>query len=184
MPHPSPSRYSAEQRHDGEAHAEATVTTSTTQQPGDVDVPGDDPVTQLTWAVEEVRLAEARLERRRQASCGPGHSEREAMRFIADRADAGAPPTPTELARHLGLTTPSVSAIVRRLREGGLIATQRNADDRRSKLLVPASRTAPDTADALAPAIRAAAADLDPGEALRLAAFLAHVRDLVDADCR
>jgi len=165
---------------------EAHMATSTKRTVIDAepDVLGDDPVTQLTWAVEDLRLAESRLSRRRQASCGPGHSEREAMRFIAERADAGKPATPTELATHLGLTTPSVSAIVRRLLEGGLISTRQHDDDRRSKLLEPASRNAPDTADALAPAIRAAAADLDPGEAQRLAAFLAHVRDLVDADCR
>ncbi|WP_186329466.1 MarR family winged helix-turn-helix transcriptional regulator [Agrococcus jejuensis] len=162
------------------------MATSTTQVSLDVepDVPGDDPTTQLTWAVEELRLAESRLSRRRQTSCGPGHSEREAMRFIADRADAGKPATPTEVATHLGLTTPSVSAIIRRLQDGGLISTRQHADDRRSKLLEPSSRNAPDTADALAPAIRAAAAELDPAEAKRLAAFLAHVRDLVDADCR
>jgi hypothetical protein len=161
----------------------ATSTTQGTRMP-EVDVPGDDPVTQLTWAVEELRLAESRLSRRRQASCGPGHSEREAMRFIAERADAGKPPTPTELATHLGLTTPSVSAIVRRLQRGGLISTRQHSEDKRSKLLEPASRNAPDTADSLAPSIRAAAADMDPGEAQRLAAFLAHGRDLVDADCR
>ncbi|QCR18439.1 MarR family winged helix-turn-helix transcriptional regulator [Agrococcus sp. SGAir0287] len=162
------------------------MTTSTTRDAAEapVDVPGDDPVTQLTWAVEELRLAESRLSRRRQASCGPGHSEREAMRFIAERSDAGKPATPTELATHLGLTTPSVSAIVRRLQEGGLISTRQHADDRRSKLLEPSSRNAPDTADQLAPAIKAAAAELDPAEAVRFAAFLAHVRDLVDADCR
>lgn len=161
--------------------AASTTTSPVATEP---DVPGDDPVTQLTWAVEDLRLAESRLSRRRQTSCGPGHSEREAMRFIADRSDAGRPATPTELATHLGLTTPSVSAIVRRLLDGGLISTRRHADDRRSKLLEPASRNAPDTADVLAPAIRAAASDLDPAEARRLAAFLAHVRDLVDADCR
>lgn len=148
------------------------------------DVPGDDSVTQLVWAVEEVRLAESRLSRRRQSACGPGHSEREAMRFIADRADSGKPATPTELAMHLGLTTPSVSAIIRRLQDGGLISTRQHADDRRSKLLEPASRNTPDTADPLSASIRAAAGELAPDEARRMADFLAHVRDLVDADCR
>lgn len=162
------------------------MSASTTQETPtpEVDVPGDDPATQLMWAVEEVRLAESRLSRRRQAACGPGHSEREAMRFIAERADAGRPATPTELAQHLGLTTPSVSAIVRRLQDGGLISTRQHADDRRSKLLEPASRSSPESADPLAPAIRAAAARLDPAEAQRMADFLAHVRDLVDQECR
>lgn len=161
-----------------------SATTTHDGHVAEADVPGDDPVTQLMWAVEEVRLAESRLSRRRQAACGPGHSEREAMRFIAERADAGRPATPTELAQHLGLTTPSVSAIVRRLQDGGLISTRQHADDRRSKLLEPASRTSPDSADPLAPAIRAAAARLDPAEAQRMADFLAHVRDLVDQECR
>lgn len=46
--------------------------------------------------------------------------------------------TPSELARHVGLTSGATTAMLDRLEKAGLIERQPNPDDRRGTLIVPA----------------------------------------------
>ncbi|WP_314455418.1 MarR family transcriptional regulator [uncultured Microbacterium sp.] len=144
----------------------------------------DDAATTAARAVERLRLAEARLARRRQSDCGPSENARAAMRFILERADAGATVTPSELAQHLGISAASVTGMLDRLHAGGLIAFVANPTDRRSKFVVPFDRgTDPDAIDPVTAQIRAFAAELPDDAADHVAAFLDRVREVVDAEC-
>ncbi|WP_150953060.1 MarR family transcriptional regulator [Microbacterium testaceum] len=144
----------------------------------------DDPATTAALAVERLRLAEARLSRRRQSECGPSENARAAMRLILERADAGATLTPTEIAQSLGISTASVTGMLDRLRAGGLIDFVANPSDRRSKFVVPFDRaTDPDAIDPVTARIREFALGLPDDTAGQVAAFLDRVREVVDAEC-
>lgn len=143
-----------------------------------------DTIVDAARAVERLRLAEARLARRRQTQCGPSETARAATRFIYEKADAGEDVTPTEIAEHLGLSTASVTGILQRLRRGGLITFARNPDDGRSKRVVPVDRSADlDDIDPLAARIRDFATGLTEREAQHVARFLDAITDAVDSEC-
>lgn len=143
-----------------------------------------DTIVDAARAVERLRLAEARLARRRQTQCGPSETARAATRFIYEKADAGEDVTPTEIAEHLGLSTASVTGILQRLRRGGLITFARNPDDGRSKRVVPVDRSADlDDIDPLAARIRDFATGLTEREAEHVARFLDAITDAVDSEC-
>lgn len=136
-------------------------------------------------AIEELRRAEAHLSRRRQTACGPGDTERIAMRFILEQADAERPVTPRDLADHLGVTSASVTALLDRLRQGQMIEVRPHASDGRKKLVMPVDRTDdPDLIDPLTAGIRELAADLSPSEAELLAGFMDRITDLVSRECQ
>jgi hypothetical protein len=144
----------------------------------------DDAATTAARAVERLRLAEARLARRRQTDCGPSENARAAMRLVLERADSGATLTPTEVAQHLGISAASVTGMLDRLHAGGLVAFVVNPSDRRSKFIVPFDRdTDLGTIDPVTARIRAFAAELPVGTADQVAAFLDRVREVVDAEC-
>src|SRR5512147_1838282 len=50
--------------------------------------------------------------------------------------------TPSELARHTGLTSGATTAMLDRLEKAGLIERRQNPDDRRGTLIVPAKSSA------------------------------------------
>ena len=148
-------------------------------------VTDDDPSAVAARAVERLRLAEARLARRRQTGCGPSENARAAMRLILERADEGGTVTPTEIAQALAVSTASVTGMLDRLAAGGLIGFVANPADRRSKFVVPFDRsTDADAIDPVTARIREFALDLPPGAADQLADFLDRVREVVDAECR
>lgn len=144
----------------------------------------DDAVDLTSRSVERLRLAEARLARRRQTDCGPSETARAAMRFIWERSDAGSPVTPTEIAEKLDISTPSVTAMLTRLHEGGMVSFHRNPDDGRSKFVLPYDRSVdPDELDPLGARIREFAEELAPSEAELVARFLDRVIDAIDREC-
>ncbi|OZD31252.1 hypothetical protein CH252_39970 [Rhodococcus sp. 06-1477-1B] len=144
----------------------------------------DDPAMTAALAVERLRLAEARLARRRQTDCGPSENARAAMRLILERADAGVTVTPTEIAQTLAISTASVTGMLDRLRAGGLIDFMANPADRRSKFVIPFDRsTDPDAIDPVTARIREFALGLPDDTADQVAAFLDRVREVVDAEC-
>jgi DNA-binding MarR family transcriptional regulator len=145
----------------------------------DVDV-----ATGAALAVERLRLSEARLSRRRQNDCGPSENARAAMRFVLDRTDAGENVTPTAIAQHLGVSTASVTGMLDRLHNGGLIAFAPNPDDRRSKLVVPFDRDADlEDIDPLTARIRELADEIPDEAAAHITRFLDRVREAVDQEC-
>lgn len=136
-------------------------------------------------AVERLRVAEAKLARRRQTDCGPSETARAAMRFVYDSADSDRPVTPTEIAAHVGVSTASMAGILQHLRKGGLVTFQRNPDDGRSKFVVPVDRSGDlEDVDPLSAHVRRLAERLTVDEASTLMGFLDKVTAAVDRECR
>ncbi|MFC7430873.1 MULTISPECIES: MarR family winged helix-turn-helix transcriptional regulator [unclassified Agrococcus] len=136
------------------------------------------------WAIEELRLAEARLVRRRQSACGPSQTTREVLRLVTEAADDDRPLTPKALARLVNITPGGMTAILKRLAENGLVAYRPVAGDARSKVVVPSNRNDPDAADPVTERIRDVVRGLDAGEAEVLVRVLAQVQRAVDEECR
>lgn len=147
-------------------------------------MPDQETIADAARAVERLRLAEARLARRRQTQCGPSETARAATRLIFEKSDAGERVTPTEIAEHLGLSTASMTHILHRLRGGGLITFVRNPDDGRSKYVVPVDRSTDlEDIDPLGTRIREFAKGLTEREAAHVVRFLEAVSDAVDEEC-
>ncbi|WP_157674708.1 MarR family winged helix-turn-helix transcriptional regulator [Agrococcus jejuensis] len=134
----------------------------------------------VSWALEELRLAEARLDRRRQGRA-PTSRERAATRWIFERDDAGDPATPSELAEHLGISQSTASELIAKLVDDGIVATRQHPRDGRSKVLSPMNRNDHiEGDDALTDEIRIAVAHLTDEQAIAVRDFLDHLRELVD----
>ncbi|MET0161662.1 MAG: MarR family transcriptional regulator [Microbacteriaceae bacterium] len=132
-------------------------------------------------AVDALRRAEAHLVRRRQAGAGLSDVDRTALRLVIERSLQAEHATPTDLARHLGISTASTTALVDRLVRGGLIETHPHPIDRRKKTLSPTAGTRhPDEVGSLAASIREVAADLSDTEAQLLIGALARITRAVD----
>jgi len=143
----------------------------------------DDP-RDVAGAVERLRLAEARLARRRQTDCGPSENARAAMRLILDRADEDDFITPTEIANALGVSTASVTGMLDRLHAGGLIGFAANPADRRSKYVVPFDRSVADAPiDPITAEVTRLAASLPTGARGQVVEFLERIREVIDAEC-
>lgn len=139
----------------------------------------------VAGAVEDVRIAEGQLERRRTMRCGPSATTREALRLVAAAADAGTPLTPSDLALELRLKTPSVSSILTKLTKHGLVSTMASESDGRRKHIIPSDRHLDvDALDPLNGAIRALVAELSDDETAVVADFLSSLRMLIDSECR
>lgn len=134
----------------------------------------------LLRAVESLRLAESRLTRRREADRGPNESDRLALIYILDRADAGSPVTPGELGAHIGITTGATSSLIRRLAAAHLIEVQPYPGDLRRRLLVPGSRRPPSELDPASAAIRRLVTGLSAEERAVTTEFIAQVAQLLD----
>ena len=135
--------------------------------------------------VEELRRAEAHLARRRQTACGPSETDRSAMRFILEAADDERPITPTDLAKHLGITTASTTAVLDRLGRGQMVELRQHPDDRRKRLVVPVDRSDdPDLIDPLTATIRELGDELSPHEAELVNGFLTRITQAVKRECQ
>ncbi|HEX4248125.1 MAG TPA: MarR family transcriptional regulator [Pseudonocardia sp.] len=86
---------------------------------------------QLAIEVRAVMVAADTYRRAMAAALGVGVTEVSALGEI--RQDG--PLTPSELARRLGLTSPSVTSLLDRLETAGLVARRRHPADRRSVLV-------------------------------------------------
>lgn len=126
-------------------------------------------------------MAEARLERRREALAQPSAIERAVLRRVFERADAQDPATPSDLAEHVGLTRPAMSILLRRMESTGLVVLRPHPGDGRSKIVLPLSRNDHlDGDDALTDDIRAVAARLSSHEADLVVDFLEGLREVID----
>jgi hypothetical protein len=130
--------------------------------------------------VERLRLAEAKLARRRQSTSGLNDTDRAAVRFILENSDTENEMTPSVLAAALHLTPPAMTSVVDRLVRGGFITVAPHPTDRRKKIIEPFDRTVdPDHVDPLTTRIRAISASLPHADSLVVGAFLQRVLDVV-----
>lgn len=135
----------------------------------------------VAYALEDLRLAESRLERRREAISAPSATDRAALRFAFERYDGGDAASPSDLADHLGLSRSAVSLMLRRLVEAGTLRLELHPHDGRKRMLVPVSRNDHlDGDDALTDRMRAVASRLSGDEARVVTAFLEELREVID----
>lgn len=139
------------------------------------------PVHRVAEAVERLRLAEARLERRRESWRQPSPLERAGLRFVFERADVDDPATPSKLAEFLGISRSGATAFVERFVDEGLVTAQPHPVDGRSKVLLPTDRNDHlDGDDDLTDEIRRVAHLLGDADADVVTAFLDRLCELVD----
>lgn len=132
-------------------------------------------------AVERLRLAEARLERRRESSAQPSPLERAGLRFIFERADDDDHATPSELGEFLGLSRSAVTGLVQRFLQEGLVSVRPHPEDGRSKILLPTDRNDHlDGDDDLTDDIRRVADELSDRDTDVVTGFLERLVELVD----
>jgi DNA-binding MarR family transcriptional regulator len=81
-------------------------------------------------------------------SSGLNATDTECLRLLFQKGVA----TPTELARHTGLTSGATTAMLDRLEEAGLIERKPNPNDRRGTLITPAKSAADKVASWFQPA--------------------------------
>lgn len=130
-------------------------------------------------AVEKLRLAEARLTRRRERAGGLIESDRMALLYILDRQRAAVPLTSTELGEHIGITSGATSTLLARLRAAGLVALVPYPGDLRRKLIVPTGDAPDADHDPVGSAVRLLASQLSEEEQDLVERFVLHVALLV-----
>jgi DNA-binding MarR family transcriptional regulator len=134
----------------------------------------------LTYAVERLRLAQARLRRQRSGQTGLNDTDRAAVRYLAELGDDGVEATPTMIADQLDLSPSSVTALVDRLVAKGLVSVVPHPADRRSKHILAFDRTIePDRIDPLTARLREISASLTPPEATLITEFIDRVTEAV-----
>lgn len=138
---------------------------------GSSEVTGSE-VPDVAEILEQLRLAEAKLARKRQLESGLTDTERSAMRYLLERVDTQEV-TPTMIARALHLSPAAGTALLDRLVSRGLIDIEPHARDRRKKLVRPFDRNMdPDKLDPLTTRLRSLAAELTDLEARTVGSFL------------
>lgn len=141
----------------------------------------DDGIPDVAGLLEELRLAEARLARKRQLQSGMTETDRTAMRYLLERVDTEEV-TPTMIARALHLSPAAGTALMDRLVERGMIDIEPHAGDRRKKLVRPFDRNLdPDQLDPLTSRLRSLAEELTDIEAHTVGRFLRKVLAAVTA---
>jgi DNA-binding MarR family transcriptional regulator len=141
--------------------------------------PAAEEVPDVAALLEQLRLAEARLARRRQQESGLTETDRAAMRYLLERVSTQEV-TPTMIARALHLAPASSTALIDRLVARGMIVVGPHPRDRRKKLVQPIDRTIdPDHFDPLTTRVRHLAARLTQHDARIIADFLESVRAAV-----
>jgi DNA-binding MarR family transcriptional regulator len=87
------------------------------------------------------RAAEVAMRRRTRESMSMGENDLLVLRHLLRAQQHGRLVSPSELARYLGVSTASVTAIVDRLVASGHVRRERHASDRRSIHVVPTAET-------------------------------------------
>ncbi|WP_207455892.1 MarR family winged helix-turn-helix transcriptional regulator [Desertivibrio insolitus] len=138
----------------------------------------------VAGVVERLRLAEARLHRRRQTICGPSEIDRAAVRFVYRAYDRNEPLTAKQLGQLLDISSAATTSLLDRLSGVGLVTRAPHPTDRRAIMLTPTDRRKDlDAIDPLSKQIAEAARELDREQSQAVRAFLGRVVDLVEREC-
>ncbi len=91
-------------------------------------------------ALRSYRAAEMAMRRRTQQSMEMGENELLVLRYLARASKRDEPVTPVHLARYLGITSASTTALLDRLSRSGHITRMANPADRRSILITSSAK--------------------------------------------
>ena len=91
-------------------------------------------------ALRSYRAAEMAMRRRTQQSMDMGENELLVLRYLARASKREEPVTPVHLARYLGITSASTTALLDRLSRSGHVTRMANPADRRSILITSSAK--------------------------------------------
>lgn len=91
-------------------------------------------------ALRSYRAAEMAMRRRTQQSMDMGENELLVLRYLARASKRDEPVTPVHLARYLGITSASTTALLDRLSRSGHVTRTANPADRRSILITSSAK--------------------------------------------
>lgn len=135
-------------------------------------------------ALAKYRLADDAMRARARKSTGMSDNELRIVQFLLTERNVDRAVTPTLIARHLGITSASTTALLDRLERGGAIERSRHPSDRRS-LHISVTTQAEDLVDstvgAFAEETRRIAASLSASERDAVAQFLDDLSSAADA---
>jgi DNA-binding MarR family transcriptional regulator len=105
------------------------------------DDPEDVRATSLMEALRSYRAAEVAMRRRTRQSMDMGENELLVLRYLTRARRRGEHVTPVVLAKYLGITSASTTAVLDRLEKSGHIARIPNPTDRRSVRIEASDKT-------------------------------------------
>lgn len=91
----------------------------------------------LVDAYRRFRTADAACQARIRATTGMGENEIRLVRYLVDAAKDGRDVMPSEITRHLGISSASTTALLDRLERTGVLERRSHPTDRRSILIAP-----------------------------------------------
>jgi DNA-binding MarR family transcriptional regulator len=86
-------------------------------------------------ALRRYRAAEVAMRRRTRNSMGMGETDLAALRFLLEAGARSEAVSPTDLARHLGISSASTTTLIDRLVKSGHVERMRHASDGRAIVL-------------------------------------------------
>lgn len=129
-------------------------------------------------AYHRLRSAEAARQARVRSATGLGDNELKVLRLLLSEGESGHAVMPSEISRHLGVSSASTTALLDRLERAGSLERVSHPTDRRSILVAPTAAAEAALADALGEHERAlhdAAAQLDASGRRAVVEFLESV---------
>ncbi len=137
-------------------------------------------------AMRAYRSAEMAMRRRTQEAMAMGENELLVLRYLARSASAGSTVTPIELARHLGVSTASMTALLDRLEKSGHLERHPHPSDRRKVLVTNtthADEEIRDTLTAMHARMMRATRGMSDSETTAVTQFLTRMRCAVADLC-
>lgn len=139
--------------------------------------------TSVMEAMRSYRAAEVAMRRRTQQSMDMGENELLVLRFLMRAQMRDEIVTPAALARYLGITSASTTALLDRLEKSGHIVRAPNPGDRRSVLITATERSDDEVRHTLTQMharMMAVVRDMDTTQRETVIAFLDAMRAAVD----
>lgn len=134
-------------------------------------------------ALRMYRAAETAMRRRTQQSMAMGENELLVLRFVTRATGRGEQVTPIDLARYLGLSTASITALLDRLERSDHVRRQPHPTDRRKVIITTTAQTEDEiraTLGQMHARMHQATADLTAEDAKVIIGFLERMRAAVD----
>lgn len=147
---------------------------SATESAPPIDIPGQ---------IHQLTLRQQRLEKQHSATLGTDVAGLDVLGHLM----VTGPATPTDLARHLGISTAATTLVLNRLETAGHISRERHSTDGRKLLVRPMEASAARASQQVAPLIsdvEQLTATLDAKQQRTIADFLSQVIACYDAHLR
>ena len=137
----------------------------------------------LLQALRSYQAAEVAMRRRTRSAMSMGENELAALRYLIRNGKQHNAVTPTDVAKYLGVSTASTTALLDRLEKAGYITRRRHPTDRRSvhiKATESADGSVRATLGDMHDRMMGATRDVDEDAAAAIIAFLERMTDAVD----